>query len=608
MKKIFTGIFALLGLTLAVSAGPVSRTKALDVAYKFMAPEKPMTKAGEEDLKVIYENDAFYIVTHPDGGFVIVAADDKVRPVLGFSFENNFVVEDMPDNVKWWLEHIARECRTIMKGTPTKREKAYVQAGWDAFMDTKVGGLPSSQVTDKHEEFFTVNWNQTDPANLLCPTVSGQGSRSICGCLPLALSEVMVHHGYPAKGTGTLPSYSYTSGNNKNVKIEGYELTTEYDWDGMRELKKPTQFYNAKDPVKTNLAHLVYDVGVMVQADFNSSSYGGTGAYSNQIPRLMAKYMGYSTDAKIIYMGEGAYTTREKWINAIKDEAQKRAFLFCGYSVGSWGNDAGHAYVVDGYGTYNDETVFHFNMGWGGDCNGYYHAYSQDVDSQYTFDDYLEALINLYPAEHYDYNTGTLGFENAGGISLGSGDRTPAKGESVSVTVKNIANVGAKSFNGKAWVQHVSRGGEVLQEELLKNFSSSPLASGNSISSIKIDFTFANAPGFGDCMRVVFVRDGETEVIPVVYTQNGSIIAEWPLMPAAFIVVEDSYKVNDKFQFLLKNCNYSYTDAQWAITSPNGSVNTNQQSAGFQDLIYSGRYKVEVTTSKEKLTAYINVK
>ena len=605
MKKILSSIFALLGLSIAVFAGPVPKSKALDVAYKFMAPEKPATKAGEEDLKVIYENDAYYIVTHPDGGFVIVAADDKVRPILGFSFENNFVVENMPDNVKWWLEHIARECRTIMKGTPTKREMERVQAGWDAFTDTKVGGLPSSQVTDKHEEFFTVNWNQTDPANLACPTVSGQGSRSICGCLPLALSEVMVHHGYPPKGTGTLPSYTYTSGNYKSVKIEARELTTEYDWEGMRALKTPNQFYKATDPVKTNLANLVYDVGVMVQADFNSSSYGGTGAYSNQVPKLMAKYMGYSSDAKIIYMNK---YTRANWIKAIEDEAKKRAFMFCGYSIGSWGNDAGHAYVVDGYGTYNGETVFHFNMGWGGDCNGYYHAYSQDVDSQYTFDDDLEALINLYPAVQYDYPTGTLGFEDGGGLSLGTGDLTPSAGETVAVTVKNIANVGATPFTGKAWVQHVSRGGEVLQEELLKNFSSSSLASGSSISSIKINFTFAKAPGFGDFVRVVFLREGESDVIPVVYTQNGSVVAECPLMPAAFIAVNDSYKSGEKFQLLLKNCNYGYADAKWVITSPNGTESNYSQSAGSVALSSSGRYKIQVTTSKEKLTAYVNVK
>ena len=42
-------------------------------------------------------------------GFVIVAGDDRVTPVLGYSHTNGFPVDDMPPNLKWWLGEYARQ-------------------------------------------------------------------------------------------------------------------------------------------------------------------------------------------------------------------------------------------------------------------------------------------------------------------------------------------------------------------------------------------------------------------------------------------------------------------------------------------------------------------
>ena len=49
--------------------------------------------------------DAFYIFASAEGkGFVIVAADDRVRPVLAYSFHNNAMRDKVGSSMSWWLD------------------------------------------------------------------------------------------------------------------------------------------------------------------------------------------------------------------------------------------------------------------------------------------------------------------------------------------------------------------------------------------------------------------------------------------------------------------------------------------------------------------------
>ena len=76
----------------------------------------------------VAEDVYFYIfVTEENDGFVIVAGDDRVVPVLGYSNENGFSVENMPDNLKWWLDGYARQIEYAiennMEATPEIKQQ-----------------------------------------------------------------------------------------------------------------------------------------------------------------------------------------------------------------------------------------------------------------------------------------------------------------------------------------------------------------------------------------------------------------------------------------------------------------------------------------------------
>ena len=55
--------------------------------------------------RAVGEAPAYYVFGCTDSeGFVIVAGDDAVMPVLGYSFDSSFPQTDLPVNLKLWLQ------------------------------------------------------------------------------------------------------------------------------------------------------------------------------------------------------------------------------------------------------------------------------------------------------------------------------------------------------------------------------------------------------------------------------------------------------------------------------------------------------------------------
>ena len=56
----------------------------------------------------------YYIYNAGDAGFVIVAADDHVKPVLGYSTEGSFNVDIIPPATAEWLYAYEREIQYVI--------------------------------------------------------------------------------------------------------------------------------------------------------------------------------------------------------------------------------------------------------------------------------------------------------------------------------------------------------------------------------------------------------------------------------------------------------------------------------------------------------------
>ena len=96
----------LLMLSVIVSANPVDATTARTVAARFFATKfhrtfetltptiaytAPLSRGGNDVAS------SFYVVNFGTDGFVIVAGDDRMQPILAFSDEGPFITENMPE-------------------------------------------------------------------------------------------------------------------------------------------------------------------------------------------------------------------------------------------------------------------------------------------------------------------------------------------------------------------------------------------------------------------------------------------------------------------------------------------------------------------------------
>jgi len=92
-------------------------------------------------LRVSQANETVYFYvfgTEDNKGFVIVAGDDRVTPVLGYSETNSFSADNMPPNLQWWIDEYAKKIQFAIDNDikPTQEVKQL----WAQYLGTNNNG------------------------------------------------------------------------------------------------------------------------------------------------------------------------------------------------------------------------------------------------------------------------------------------------------------------------------------------------------------------------------------------------------------------------------------------------------------------------------------
>ena len=208
-------------------AKQISQNDAFLIASRFITKTKT-TKATANNINLAYTSkstinsnkNCFFVFNNGnEDGYIIVAADDCVQSsILGYSDRGKFDKDNMPSNFQWWLEQYKREIDYAIKhglsNTTTIQQFA-----------TSVAPLLGN-----------ISWDQGDPYNILCPTLtnsSGKSERTVTGCVATATAQVMRYYKWPQKGTG---SNSYTWKNGGKTLSMDFSKST-YDWNNMADRK-----------------------------------------------------------------------------------------------------------------------------------------------------------------------------------------------------------------------------------------------------------------------------------------------------------------------------------------------------------------------------------
>ena len=339
----------------SLQAKRITQWQAQQQAYSFWGKQMPQkAKAKSRAATTASRSDAYYVFNNDAGGFVIIAGDDAVTPVLGYTSTGSFDAENLPDGLKDLLKSYERQIA--------------------ALGDNYVANRTATRAAFTGEKLLnTAKWNQSNPFNKYTP------NNYVTGCVATAGAIVMKHHGYPAKGTG---SHSYT--------WNGQDLTAnfehDYDWANM-----PTKYTVGNDEAFDGVARLMSDLGVAVEMKY---AKGGSGASMEDLLTALKKYFGYSKYARLLAIADlGA----EVWNDRLRAEIDaNRPILYS--AVDS--NKGGHSFVIDGY---KDES-FSVNWGWGGYCDGFYRigALNPETGGKPLGDQYnlsQSAVFSLQPSD-----------------------------------------------------------------------------------------------------------------------------------------------------------------------------------------------------------------
>jgi hypothetical protein len=373
LTSLLLGIFALYA-----AAGLVTPDRAAGYAAGLLGMSStPVAENGPQN-RAASRNGAtdpeYYVFNNPDGGWVMIAADDRVTPVLGYSENGRFRVDDMPDNISWWMEGVAKvidNVRDMDMEAPDDVRKA-----WSVLQERYLTASGNSKTIK------TALWDQIDPYNELCPMVAGDNTRSITGCVATAMAIVMRHNSWPAHGTGVVNSYM-TMSTNTYIPADPIENHT-YEWNDMPMTNANDGKSVWKAAQKRQVAQLMYDCGVSVEMDYTS---WGSSASSDYIPNALRTYFSYSDKAMQVF--RASYSVDE-WLALMKDEIDAgRVVLYCGS-----GDAGGHAFVCDGYDI--DNKKLSINWGWGGDCNGFF-TLDLPATEDFVFSEFQSAIIGIAP-------------------------------------------------------------------------------------------------------------------------------------------------------------------------------------------------------------------
>lgn len=350
----------LLVLLLALGYSPlqakrITQWQAQQQAYSFWGKQMPQkARAKSRTATTASRSDAYYVFNNDAGGFVIIAGDDAVTPVLGYTSTGSFDAENLPDGLKDLLKSYERQIA--------------------ALGDNYVANQTATRAAFTGEKLLnTAKWNQSYPFNKYTP------NNYVTGCVATAGAIVMKHHGYPAKGIG---SHTYTW--NEQDLTANFEH--DYDWASM-----PDKYTSGNDEAFNGVARLMSDLGVAVEMQY---AKGGSGATMEALVTALKKYFGYSKYARLLAIADlGA----EVWNDRLRAEIDAdRPILYS--AVNS--NEGGHSFVIDGY---KDES-FSVNWGWGGYCDGFYRigALNPETGGKPLGDQYnlsQSAVFSLQPSD-----------------------------------------------------------------------------------------------------------------------------------------------------------------------------------------------------------------
>ncbi|MBN1123741.1 MAG: C10 family peptidase [Sedimentisphaerales bacterium] len=358
----------------------------------------------------------YHVVALEPGGFLVVAADDRIEPIIAFVSDGSFdpstdkplgaiLARDLPNRMASVREDGSSQVKSqnwIRKSVRHDRN----QQRWDALLKAADFPEPPAETGQRLVNPSQIRvaplvqsvWGQSTLGdyvgelscyNYYTPPFATPGDTDNypCGCVATSMAQLMRYHLYPQQGIGVHGFTIWIDGSPRTANTRGGDGSGGvYRWDRM--VLDPYASHNTITLVQRQaIGALCYDAGVAVETEYTDNWAAASLRDASQ--RLIGTFLFANTIHGYNNTNSIASANLLRMINTNVDAALP-------VILGVDGPYGGHALLCDGYG-YDDSTMYHhLNMGWSGMEDAWYALPNIDTD----FHDYNVVdvcVYNIYP-------------------------------------------------------------------------------------------------------------------------------------------------------------------------------------------------------------------
>ncbi len=354
----------------ALSRGDKTRSLARRVKSYDYYVAKPATRSLGDTIEV-----AFHLINYEDnGGFAMIAADERATPVYAYSDSGQLLPEDFVNNPGLAIyEQIAIEGyqAEIASYTPTDFEPIPIIPYYPApgvLVTLPDGTCYIESVINDYSKrvspLLNTKWSQGYPYNYLC-------GGEVAGCGPIAIAQIFTYHRHP-------------------ISYNGYV----FDWENMQ------RSFNGSEMIGVPM---FYDIAKLVSFIFDVADTG------DPIEGLTWPWKMVD-----IVRSFGYHSTHRQTFNpnaVLENLNDNHPLLMFGAKSEIYLPEA-HYWVVDGYDLLHKEVghhypeppyemygrstkyslKYHINWGWGGSQDGFYYL-PNGVD----YNHHVDVIYEIYP-------------------------------------------------------------------------------------------------------------------------------------------------------------------------------------------------------------------
>ena len=364
-----------------------------------------------------------YVYNTSENGFIVVASDNRMEPILAYSDEGTFDKDNVTSGTNFWFEMYEDAIDYIVRNNVRDVDEQIARK-WDDLIN---GVLPEKTREMDFPQYclplIQTHWDQGDEKewesnyNQFCPWYEKNGSifRAVTGCVATALGQLMnylnnrknvdtpvrlVYHPFlhDSEYSSEFSSLKIVDSNNDTIISEPRDCNNTKHYFRIGGWNNIT---NTSINPKKREAKIMLDCGLVVDME-----YGIESSASTLDPHTGFVYCDNSSSAEYAlktYFGyPKAYGKRKKDYTDVQWRDTLKKYVSHGLPLMYRGTDAlggSHSFICDGYDSWD---CFHFNLGHGPNADAYFYV-SVPVFNHQQLEYYLDqACLIAYPIKQYD--------------------------------------------------------------------------------------------------------------------------------------------------------------------------------------------------------------